>query len=269
MIRGLLHRARRRLGAGRAGEVLRGVRGAARGVLFRLRHRGEPRWHCPVCGYRGPFADQPRAWGARRHATCPHCGALERHRLQYLALESVLGGVDTSRLACLHVAPEPFFRGYFSRRFGRYATTDLSGDHVDLNADLCALPFADGSFDVVFASHVLEHIPDDHAAIAEIWRVLRPGGRAILPVPLVGLTTVEYGAANPHDWGHWRAPARDYFDRYRARFGEVREIDSTSFAAEHQLFVHEDMTLWPTPEVPLRQSVPGERHLDVVPVCIR
>jgi SAM-dependent methyltransferase len=45
------------------------------------------------------------------------------------------------------------------------------------------LPFADAAFDVVIANHVLEHIPDDGAAIAELARVLRPGGRAILMVP--------------------------------------------------------------------------------------
>lgn len=265
----LLRTLRRRLASGRTGPALRGLRGRARGALFRLRRAGQPHWRCPLCGYAGPFADHVRPWGARRHAACPRCGALERHRLQYLALESVLRGVDTSRLACLHVAPEPHLRRYLGRRFGRYATADLVGTHVDLNADLCRIPFADDSFDLVVASHVLEHIGDDRAAIAEIRRILRPGGLAVLPVPLVGTRTVEYGAPNDHDWGHWRAPARDYFDRYRATFSQVREIDSTAFPAEHQLFVYEDMTVWPTPEVPLRQPVAGERHLDVVPVCVK
>jgi SAM-dependent methyltransferase len=50
-------------------------------------------------------------------------------------------------------------------------------------ADALALPFPDASLDRVIASEVLEHIGDDQAAIAEIARVLRPGGLAVVTVP--------------------------------------------------------------------------------------
>jgi SAM-dependent methyltransferase len=49
--------------------------------------------------------------------------------------------------------------------------------------DAIAMPFADGSFDVVIAAEVLEHIPADQAAMTEIARVLRPGGVAAVTVP--------------------------------------------------------------------------------------
>jgi SAM-dependent methyltransferase len=52
-----------------------------------------------------------------------------------------------------------------------------------VRADLLALPFPDASFDVVMASEVLEHIPADEQAIAEIARVVRPGGRVAVTVP--------------------------------------------------------------------------------------
>ena len=49
--------------------------------------------------------------------------------------------------------------------------------------DATAMPFADGSFDVVIASEVLEHIPADQAALREITRVLAPGGTVAVTVP--------------------------------------------------------------------------------------
>jgi SAM-dependent methyltransferase len=49
--------------------------------------------------------------------------------------------------------------------------------------DALSLPFADGEFDRVVAAEVLEHIPADTAAIAELARVLRPGGTIAVTVP--------------------------------------------------------------------------------------
>ncbi|MEZ5407857.1 MAG: methyltransferase domain-containing protein [Acidimicrobiales bacterium] len=50
-------------------------------------------------------------------------------------------------------------------------------------ADGAHLPFASGSFDRIIASEVLEHVPDDLAVMAELHRVLRPGGRMAATVP--------------------------------------------------------------------------------------
>ncbi len=50
-------------------------------------------------------------------------------------------------------------------------------------ADVTTLPFQDNSFDLVICSEVLEHIPDDHAAIQELVRVLKPGRNLVVSVP--------------------------------------------------------------------------------------
>lgn len=241
-----------------------------RGESFRRRQRGKAEWTCPICGYRGPFRDLEFPYcGLRMHAECPRCSARERHRLQHLAMAELISRRDPSKLTFLHFAPEVFFRERFRRKFGTYLTADLESDHVDVKADLRDLHFADESFDVVFASHVLEHIEDDRRAIAEIRRVLRPGGFAVLPVPMVEERTVEYPEPNLHEVGHWRAPGPDYYDRYREVFSRVETYDSSMYPPEFQLYVYEDRSRFPTVEQPLRSPSPRTRHIDIVPVCYR
>jgi SAM-dependent methyltransferase len=59
-----------------------------------------------------------------------------------------------------------------------------------VNGNALALPFADASFDHVIASEVLEHIPDDERAMAEITRVCKPGGTVAVTVPRAGQEVV-------------------------------------------------------------------------------
>ena len=61
-----------------------------------------------------------------------------------------------------------------------------------LRGDACRLPFPDDTFDIVITSEVLEHIQDDVAAIAEMVRVLKPGGRFAATVPAWGPEVVNW-----------------------------------------------------------------------------
>jgi hypothetical protein len=238
-------------------------------ILFRLQTclSNTEKFECPVCRYAGPFIDLHPPTGLRKHAKCPYCGALERHRLQYLAIRNVLQGRDTSKMKMLHFAPEPFFRRFFRGQFGEYETADLNMKDVDYNVDMRNLPFNDASYDFVFASIVLDYIPDDSKAIKEIRRVLKPNGIAILPVSLVCEKTIEYSEPNPYESYHVRASGMDYFERYERYFCKVERISSDSLPNKYQLFIYEDRSLWPNKECPLRPSMPGEKHIDVVPVC--
>ena len=167
--------------------------------LFRLRSlfSKSEKFDCPVCSYHGPFMTLATVTGPRQHAKCPKCGARERHRLQYLAVNQILRGRNTAEQAMLHFAPEPFLKEFFSKKFGKYETADLMMDDVDHRVDMQSLPFADESYDFVFASCVLDFIPDDAKAIRELRRVLRPNGIAILPVSLACEKTIEYTEPNP------------------------------------------------------------------------
>lgn len=272
------------LGEYRNHSLLYTMRSSTREVLTRLvssimpdrfmRHlriistrSGTQPFDCPICSYSGVFLQVGASSGIRMNAQCPECGSLERHRLQYLTFQEIKQNFDLKTLSMIHFAPESFFSERFRAAFGSYTTADLDMKGVDFNVDLCDLPFPDSSFDVVYASHVMEHIGDDRKAIFEIHRILRPGGFAILPVPIVAVQTVEYPAANPHEVYHWRAPGLDYYDKYRRVFTKVELYTSEDFDSKYQTYVYEDRSGWPTPEMPLRPPMIGEKHLDIVPVC--
>lgn len=226
-------------------------------LVYRLRHAGKARFECPLCDYRGPFRDLAGGGGGREHAMCPRCDSNERGRLQYLVVQELARQLPLGRMHMLHFSPEPQLAPFFRRTFGTYRTAGIWDEPVDFPADLTRLPFEDASWDCLYASHVLEHIADDEAALREIRRVLRPGGLAILPVP-VGLgKTVEYAAPNPQEDGHVRAVGLDYFDRYRRHFDRVDLWRSDQFGAQFQLFIRSVDA----------QGAALEPRSDYVPVC--
>jgi SAM-dependent methyltransferase len=76
-----------------------------------------------------------------------------------------------------------------------------------VRGDLLALPFPDASVDRVIASEVLEHIPDDVTAMAEIFRVLKPGGRVAVTVPRYGPERICWALSDEYhanEGGHIR-----------------------------------------------------------------
>ena len=60
-------------------------------------------FECPICGYRGLFAEKESASGKRKHALCPRCYASERHRLQSLVLNQIIEEMDVHKSKVLHL----------------------------------------------------------------------------------------------------------------------------------------------------------------------
>lgn len=197
-------------------------------------YRGH-KYHCPVCG--GHFRKfLPYGYNAiRANVLCPGCLSLERHRLIWLYLkEKTDFFVSPQRM--LHIAPEQCFLKRFRKLKNLdYTTGDLVSPLADVKMDIRQIPFANNTFDVVMCNHVLEHITELDQAIDEIFRVLKPGGWAILQVPLdVNLaTTLEDPAAtSPAErnrlygqYDHVRLFGRDYPELLRRKGFETPEED--------------------------------------------
>lgn len=161
------------------------------GTVSLVSNDGDDVAECPVCG---GVADGFLSAGIRRvkpDRRCPACGSLERHRAVWLYFRDRTD-LFTEPIQMLHVAPEPSLGPRLEALPNvDYLSGDLTSPRAMVHLDLTNLPYPDASFDVVYASQVLEHIPDDRRAMSEIYRVLRPGGWSVLLVPMFGKTTRE------------------------------------------------------------------------------
>lgn len=173
----------------------------------------------------------------RENVLSPSTLSLERHRLLWLYLqkETKLFSQPTK---LLHFAPEQAFYKRFRKMPNLdYTTTDLNSPLADVKADICNLPFEDHSFEFILCNHVLEHIPHDTKAMHELYRILKPGGTAILQIPqdLNREKTFEDNAITDKkeranifgQYDHVRVYGRDYFDKLRQVGFKVEEVDYT------------------------------------------
>lgn len=190
------------------------------GITNRLFYYGKSRY-CPVCEKKSRQF-MPFGIVKRLDAQCSYCGALERHRLLWLYLQKRTNIFDGQPRKILHVAPEKVFELKFLQYFGLgYLTADLKNINAMVRMDITSVPCRDESFDVIYCSHVLEHVPNDRKALDEFFRVLKNDGWAILLVPIEGETTHEdpsivapvdrlHAYGNPD---HVRSYGRDYVQR--------------------------------------------------------
>jgi hypothetical protein len=147
--------------------------------------RGEGR-ECPCCGgrFRRMSLRRLSGWGG----ICPLCRSHPRHRA--IALLLARGDLPGPRL--LHFAPEPLLDPVFAGLPGiERVTADLHSP-ADVRLDISDMDLPDSSYDLILCSHVLEHVPDDRAAMGELRRVLAGGGHALVLVPYrPSVTTYE------------------------------------------------------------------------------
>lgn len=164
---------------------------------------------CPICNFSG--TDFKSKHG-RKSVACPRCGSFERHRHQYLVFRNLKPRLYIPKISVLHIAPEECI-AKFLRKARLYISLDCRIEKGQLVGDLTNLPFENNSFELLWASHVLEHIEKIELALSEIKRVLAPRGIAILDVPIKNKKTKFLKISGKH--GHRWKPGLDWFTKYK------------------------------------------------------
>ena len=208
------------------------------GMFYRVTSRlceGEG-YFCPCC--MGEFR-KFLTFRGRPNSRCPGCGSLKRHRLIWLYLKEKTH-FFSSQLKVLHFAPEYLFQRVFENMPNLdYISADWASPRATLKMDVTNITCDSNTFDVILTNHVLEHVQDDRKAMRELYRVLKPGGFAILQSPLNNKLAITYEDPSITDpverkkaFGqedHVRVYGRDYKDR----------LEEAGFAVTVDRFVQE------------------------------
>jgi SAM-dependent methyltransferase len=189
----------------------------------------------------------------RDNALCPSCLALERHRLMYLYLKEKTN-FFTDQLKVLHVAPEYCFINRFEKLPNlEYITADIESPLAKVKMNIEAIPFTDNSFDVIFCNHVLEHVENLDTALSELFRVLKPGGWAIMQSPQdmqMEHTLEDPTITDPRERERIFRQS-DHLRLFGKDYGEV--LAKGGFLVKEDDFVHEI-----APELAKRYALPME-----------
>jgi O-antigen biosynthesis protein len=197
-------------------------------------------FYCPVCStglaYYNPFPqeyyDNWKTYGFEladqqetlfvRHYRCPKCGCNDRDRFAALVTKQWLS--DKKNVRMMEFAPLECTAKFFSAQpqMNNYESADIASPLAKHRVDICDLSkFAEGSFDLIYCSHVLEHVNDDTLAMQELYRILAPGGMAMLYVPIFDIAGIVEDKNDLTEEERWR------------RFGQndhVRIYNSDGFA---------------------------------------
>lgn len=230
----------------------RAIKRLVRGLLGGLRSLWA-KYHCPVCNSRvnafaplpAYFIENPKKYGwpfkdedaetCNVHGyLCPSCQASDRDRLYALYLRNYLPRLRSdSSIKILDFAPSGslsrFIRGL--KQDISYRTADLFAEGVDDKVDIMDMKiYGDNSVDFFICSHVLEHVIDDNKALKELYRILKPGGRGILMVPInLSLTEIDEDPTVIDEGERWKRFGQNDHVRLYSRNGFVERTRATGF----------------------------------------
>ena len=121
------------------------------------------------------------------------------------------------------------------------------------------MPLPDNTFDVVLCSMVLHYVEDFETGLREIYRVLKPGGMAMLPVPMIHQSTC-YEPAADSVLNMVVEPGPDFYEIYKAFFDEVQVHTSTDYDDTLHFYLEQ------TDEHPFPMRLGHQKYADVIPV---
>ncbi|MDA8414375.1 MAG: class I SAM-dependent methyltransferase [Desulfobacteraceae bacterium] len=165
--------------------------------------------------------------------SCPDCGASDRDRLYALYLK--LKFQDSSaqeQFTFIDFAPSGSLARIIRPIKGIiYRSADISMDGVDDQVDLMDLHiYPDRFCDFFICSHVLEHVPDDHLALKELYRILKPGGEGILMVPLVlSDVDIDEDPEETREAERWRRFGQGDHIRLYSKKGYLNRLHESGF----------------------------------------
>lgn len=175
----------------------------------------------------------------RENTMCPNCGSLERTRMLYFYLNNETS-IFNSDKKVLHFAPEDGLKKLFKsrKREKDYINCDINPNYADRIIDITQIPYNDFEFDYIICSHVLGHVPDEHKALSEMFRVLKTGGKAIVltllnvnDVPTYEDATIKEPKERLRHYGEpdlLRLHGNDFTDRIEKAGFKVKKIDYAS-----------------------------------------
>lgn len=161
-----------------------------------------------TCGYCNSTAFE--IYADRKNAVCVKCEGSARQR----CLLEVLNEVKTDSWQCysaLHLSDEPSIKNIYHW----FDTVEQSIYEFDNSIDLTNIDRGDDTYNIIFCSHILEHIEDDVTAIREMLRVLKPGGTVFImvPQPEIHDVTQDWGFPDPDFYDHYRVYGKDFITK--------------------------------------------------------
>lgn len=193
------------------------------------------RHQCPIC--RWPARSfRPLSVNPDFPERCSRCGSLARHRLLWLFFQRRTA-LFKAQLKVLHFSPEACFIDKLANLGNLdYTTADIEGGYTSWmeTLDVTDIDKPDATYDAVICLHVLQAVDEDRKAMRELFRVLKPGGWAILNSrldteaeftrPHPDLPPSEVRAQSPNKDFAFRIYGRDFADRLREAGFEVEVV---------------------------------------------
>lgn len=189
--------------------------------------------YCPICESNlNGFMVLHRSY----HLWCPVCRSLQRHRLTWLFFAKMQLFSELPK-RMLHIAPEPGLTARILEIPGiDYVSIDLNDSFAMFKMDVTNIEYPNSTFDIIYCSHVLEHVKKDRKAISELQRVLKPNGYAVILVPIIGSKTIEASVTDPVE----REKLFGQFDHVRSYGSDFKQrLEQVGF--ECKIFETEDI----------------------------